>query len=354
MYEQIIEIVENLYDIGKVTEVYEIFGGYINRNFGIVVQKNGIILNYFVRQYKLGATEDEITFEHALINHSIANGLTIAAGVIVNREGTTYVKPSNSRNLFAIYEFLEGEDTYAWDNPTLNDEEYASAAEVLAIFHNASKGFDPKGMERAEKKILDFVPTFPETFKRIAKKTRDTQFYRYYINNLDNILQAMERTRIPEEDVNKMPFNPIHCDFHPGNLKFQDNKVVGIFDFDWYKIDLRLFDVCFALVYFCSRWYNKHDGEMQLDKCADFLSTYQETLRKLGGLEPLNEVELKNLLPMLTASTLYLINWIVTTYHTDPGPNDNEYLAYLKHTVKLMYWIEAHKPNIEEMVATIQ
>jgi len=351
--EQIIGIVEDLYDIGKVTEVYEIFGGYINQNFGIIVQKNGITSNYFVRQYKLGVTEDEITFEHALINYSIANGLTIAARVIVNREGTTYVKPSNSRNMFAIYEFLEGEDKYTWDNPTLNDEEYASAAEALAIFHNTSKGFDPKGLERAEKKILDFVPTFPETFKRIAKEKRNTKFYSYYVNNLDNILKVTEKTRIVEEEVSKLLFNPIHCDFHPGNLKFENNKVVGIFDFDWSKIALRLFDVCLALIYFCSRWYDEHDGEIRLDKCADFLSMYQETLRKLGGLEPLNEVELKNLLPMLTASTLYLINWIVTTYHTDPGLNDDEYLAYLKHTVKLMYWIEAHKPNIGKIVVTI-
>jgi homoserine kinase type II len=351
--EQLIEIVENLYDIGKVIEVYEIFGGYINRNFGIVVQKNGISSNYFVRKYKLGITEDEIKFEHALINHSIFHGLTIAAGIIVNREGTTYVKPANSRSMFALYEFLKGEDKYTWDNPTLNDEEYASAAEVLAIFHNASKDFDPKGLKRVEKKILDFVPTFPEIFTRIAKEKCNTKFYRYYANNLDHLLHVVENTRIAKEDIGKMPLNPIHCDFHPGNLKFEDNRVVGIFDFDWSKIDLRLFDVCFALLYCCSRWYDKYDGEMRLGKCADFLRTYQKTLGKLGGLEPLNSVELQNLLPMLTAANLYLINWIVSTYHSDSSLNDYEYLAYLKHTTKLMYWIEEHKADIEEMVATI-
>ena len=352
--EQLIEIVESLYDIGKVVEVYEIFGGYTNRNFGIIVQKNGITSNYFVRKYKLGVTEDEIQFEHALITHAILNGLTIAAGIIVNREGATYVKPTNSRNMFAIYEFLQGEDKYTWDNPVLNDEEYASAAEVLAIFHNASRDFDPKGLKRVEKNILDFVPTFPATFKKIAEEKRNTKFYRYYVNNLDHLLQVIEETRIPEDDIGKMLLNPIHCDFHPGNLKFDNNKVVGIFDFDWSKIDLRLFDVCFALLYCCSRWYDKYDGEMRLDKCADFLRTYQETLASLGGLDPLNNVELQNLLPMLILANLYLINWIVGTYHTDPDLNDYEYLAYLKHTVKLMYWIEEHKTDIEKMAVTIQ
>lgn len=46
----------------------------------------------------------------------------------------------------------------------------------------------------------------------------------------------------------------IHGDYHPGNVKFQDGKVSGIFDFDWSNADLRCFDVAIALLYFCSVW----------------------------------------------------------------------------------------------------
>jgi hypothetical protein len=38
---QITEIVESLYDIGTVTAVYEIFGGFNNRSFGIEALKMG-------------------------------------------------------------------------------------------------------------------------------------------------------------------------------------------------------------------------------------------------------------------------------------------------------------------------
>ena len=162
----------------------------------------------------------------------------------------------------------------------------------------------------------------------------------------DSILQAIAETRVPAEDIGQMPVNPIHCDFHPGNLKFEHNKVVGIFDFDWSKIDLRLFDVCFALLYFCSRWYDKYDGELRLNRCADFLRTYQESLGKSGGLEPLNAVEFHNLLPMLSFANLYLINWTVRTYHANPALNDYEYLAYLKHSVRLMYWMKEHQDEV--------
>lgn len=113
---QIVEIVEELYDIGKVKEVYEIFGGYINRSFGIVVQTNEGSKDYFLRKYKRGIAVNEVKFEHALINHCIARGLTVAARVIANRKNRTYVKPSNSRSIFAVYEYLIGEDKLSGTN----------------------------------------------------------------------------------------------------------------------------------------------------------------------------------------------------------------------------------------------
>jgi len=344
--EQIVEIVEELYDIGSVKEVYEIYGGYVNRNFGLVVQKSGKTKNYFLRKYKKGIDEDEIRFEHSMINHLIANGFTIGAGIIVNKEGTTYVKPSNSRNTFAVYEFLKGDDKYTWDNPDLNDEEYVNSAEVLAIFHDASRDFNPKGLQRHEAKILDFVLTLPAIFKKYVKEDRNTKFHKYFSENIDNIIEVIEKNNIDEEDVKKMPFNALHYDFHPGNLKYENNKVVGIFDFDWSKIDLRLFEISLSLLYFCSCWDADHDGELRLDKCTIFLKSYQDTLKKHGGLEPLNDIEFKNLPKMLALANIYLINWEATDYYGNMDLNDYEYLAYLKHNVRLMQWIEEHKDEI--------
>ncbi|UCH20708.1 MAG: phosphotransferase [Deltaproteobacteria bacterium] len=349
---QIVEIVEQFYRIGEVKEVYEIHGGYINRSFGLVVQTDKGLKDYFLRKYKRGIAPDEIKFEHALINHCIAKGLTVAARVIANRQGRTYVKTSNSRSIFAVYEFLNGDDKYTWDNPILNDEEYISAAKLLAIFHNAARDFDPKGLQRVEARILDLLPTFSVSLQEYAQATSTSKFDRYFLDNLKHILNVINNTRFDQTETSKMPLNPIHCDYHPGNLKFENSQVVGIFDFDWSKVDLRLFDVCLALAYFCSSWEDHHDGEIRLDKCILFLKTYQEQMKRMGVMAPLNEIEIKNLPTMLAAANLYLINWIVTTYYTDPDLNDYEYLAYLKHTVRLMHWIENHVNDITQMAST--
>ena len=352
--EQIVEVVEGYYDLGRVLDVDEIFGGYINRSFKFTVRKDGTEADYFLRKYKKGATEDEILFEHDMISHSIANGLDICASVIPTVNRTTFVKSQISRSKFAVYTFLKGEDKYTWDNPIMEDPEYESAARVLATFHNATKDFDPKGRSRVEPPIIDMVSTLPGTFIDCAKQSRNTKFHLYYTHKLDTILSAIKHNTIPEKDLEQMPVNAIHCDFHPGNLKFEANKVVGIFDFDWSKIDLRLFDVCLALAYCTSSWEEHSDGTLLLDKCRIFLTAYQERLSELNGLAPLNQTELKHLPTMMAMANFFLLNWDIVAYYDEEGLNDYEYLAYLKHNVRLLEWIEENKEEFAAIASSIK
>ena len=60
MEKQLSEIVEDLYAIGTVINVYEIFAGFTNRGFGIRTRKGSDSNTYFVRQYKDGVTLKEI------------------------------------------------------------------------------------------------------------------------------------------------------------------------------------------------------------------------------------------------------------------------------------------------------
>lgn len=358
VHSQVVYVFQH-YNLGKVTDVYEIFGGYVNRSFGVYTEKDGEKYCYFVRMYKPGIRESEIELEHSLIDFSIANGLDMAAGLIRADNQKTYVKISEEikgkvvKRFFAVYDFLPGEDKYTWDNPNLNDEEYASAAMVLATLHNSARNFDPRGRKRAEPKIMELLPMLPGLFREFAEREVNTKFHKYFLNNIDEIIAIVDRIRIPEDELKKMPFNPIHSDFHPGNLKFKDNKVVGIFDFDWCKIDLRLFDVCLALVYACSSWQDESDGVMLLEKSAIFLESYQKTLQALGGLPPLNDVEIQYLPSMIAAANVYLINWGVTAYYSGKDLNVYEYLAYLQHNVRLMKWIENHGAEILQMAKSI-
>jgi hypothetical protein len=88
-----------------------------------------------------------------------------------------------------------------------------------------------------------------------------------------------------------LPELVIHCDYHPGNLKFEDGHVTALFDFDWSKIDLRVFDVGLALFYFFAGWGGDLDGCLRLEPLGIFLQAYQERLRNSQGIGPLSKDE---------------------------------------------------------------
>ena len=351
--QQLIDIMAEFYDLGRVQEVCEIFGGYVNRSYRLVVQRAGIRHDYFLREYKAGIAEDQIKFEHALINHCAARGFTLAARVIADRQGATYIKPAKSDGFMAVFEFLEGEDKYAWNNPALHDEEFVSASRMLANFHTAAIGFDPETLQRVAPPIRELLPTLRSGFKRYAQSGSDSKFHRFFLLHLENILVSIENCQVTEADASHMPLCPIHCDFHPGNLKYQNNRVVGIFDFDWSKIDLRLFDVCMAVDYFCSSWDERNDGHLHLEKAALFLNAYQDQLHQADAMKSLVAAEINNLPGMLTAASLCIISWIVSTYSGDNDLNEDEYLTYLKHSVRLMYSIEKQRRNISKMAVEL-
>ena len=146
-----------------------------------------------------------------------------------------------------------------------------------------------------------------------------------------------------------MKIIPIHCDYHPGNLKFRDEKGVGIFDFDWSKIDYRLFDVALGLVYFTSIW-NEQAAGLRPDKFALFLSTYNEACNRFAQIDPLTNQERKYLVPMLSIANLYVLNWDLVDFYETPDQNDDEYYSYINHNIGLVHWLAHHEDELEVWV----
>ena len=149
-----------------------------------------------------------------------------------------------------------------------------------------------------------------------------------------------------------MPRHVIHNDYHPGNLKFRDSDIIGLFDFDWSKIDYRCFDIALAITYFFSAWEGQQDGELQLDKTELFIAAYQNTLKGTPGLGPLSDLELKYLPHMISASNLYVLNWTITDFYGNKVDPD-EYLVYLRHGVNFIKWLEMEENwrKLDSMVA---
>lgn len=357
---QLREIILNHYEIGALVGYEQLERGYVNISYIIETVTNGKKTRYFLRRYKEGTKEVEVEFEHSVINHLIKKNFNLVAKVINTKDGKTYVKQFEDGGdrdkgegvFYAVFDFLPGQDKYTWVNPACSDEELKNAAAILAQFHNAVFDLNPEG-KRYEPKIIDFLPRIAENVERCAKRAGKTEFDAYFLANLSPILETIDRTlrAIDEKEYQEMVHLVIHCDYHPGNLKFQNHEITGLFDFDWSKVDARCFDVALAITYFCAAWEGKEDGDLQLHKAAVFLDAYQNTLKGIHGIGPLSSIELKYLPHMINASNIYVLNWAIEdVYSNETDPH--EYLIYLQHGVRIMRWLE-NKDNwdrVEKMI----
>lgn len=358
---QLNHLVEHYYQLGTVIDAYEIFGGYTNRSFGIIVRdEKGDLHDYFVRKYKKDATAADIEVEHALIEYAAAHGMDEISTVIRTRDGKSFVQLEEEkegeriRRYFAIYTFLDGDDDYDWINTEMTPEEDREFARILAKFHDSVNGFDPG--EKAEPKIMDMMKNLPTCFvecnKGMCVDSCD-RFDMLWKESREDLIQHCDKVlkHITPELMVRMPMSVCHCDAHPGNVKWDHGKCVGIFDFDWAKLDLRLFDVCYALVYACSSWRAHSDGTLYFDRCRYFLDGYNDYLKEHGTLTPLTEAEKEAFPYMMIAGGLYLANWCTCYYADYEVLSEYEYFYYLAHTVRLIHFFDKHIDDLKELIS---
>jgi homoserine kinase type II len=351
---QLAEVVAGEYDLGDVLRVEQIFGGFENLSFAVITGDGDGEHRHFVRKYKYGTVEREIRYEHALVRHIRDKGLELPARVFQTRQGDTLVTreellgAERVERFFAVYEMLVGEDKYTWTENRCTDAEYEDAARVLARFHQAAHDFEPGDLFREQPPIMDYLATMAGTFNGYAATTKGTKYDQYFLAQLPGILEAIDRGLTLAPDLEGLPRCPVFCDYHPGNLKWRDGHAVGLFDFDWTKLDYRVFDIAIGIVYFCTSWEDTDDGKLRLDKAEIFLKAYQDEASRTEAPGPVTDAELAALPRMLAIAALYVVSWDIVAYYIDRDPNDDEYLYFLEHNVAFVEFIEAH---LDELVA---
>lgn len=349
------------YDLGELVVYVKDTRGYVNTSYTIELRDSSGQKMYFLRKYKIGIGENDLQFEHSVIKHLLTNQFNLIAQIFPTKTGESFVRAYKENGddqtceYYAIFEYLKGEDKFTWINPVCSNEEIQNAASVLAHFHAAIYGFTPDG-KRTEPKIIELLPSIKTNLEEFSKQTRQTPFAQKLAEDLPLIEKMIGRTLtvLKEQDQGDIVQLVIHCDYHPGNLKFDKSEVIGLFDFDWSKVDARCFDIALAIKYFFSNWEAETDGELRLDDIVTFLQAYQQTLENSSGLSPLNAAELALLPHMISASILYILNWTILDYYQNEV-DELEYLGYLQHILNILKWMDDQKnwSNLERTISTL-
>ncbi len=365
-------LVEEKAKLGTLNKVYEIFGGYVNRSFGVEMTNNeGEAVDYFVRRYRATQAISDVLSEHELIAFCIERGLDMAAGLEKMEDGKTYTMMTNEEDgleyPWAIYRYLYGEDPFDWINQVLSPEEDAAMGRCQANLHGSAYGFT--GGEKEEPQIYEFLSggKMKDHFiackdvEGIPKRDRYDLLYRtalpYVCEMVDKAAEGLKASGMLEEG--KGYKTVCHCDYHPSNVKWKDGECCGIFDFDWSKVDYRLFDICFGLVYTCTNWgalenyVYKNDGELDLERTKHYLKGYVEKTLDKGVLPAFTEEEKKAFPYMFLAGMLYLWNWCTDYYNFPEDYNEYEWHYYLEHIYLGIKFADEHIEDIYNVIASI-
>jgi homoserine kinase type II len=87
-----------------------------------------------------------------------------------------------------------------------------------------------------------------------------------------------------------------------------------------------------------------------LDKFELFLRIYNDRCGSRSSPGSLTELEKAFLPSMLAAANLFVLHWTVVDYYNIENPDDDEYMVYLNHGLKLMNWIETQKDRIAGII----
>jgi homoserine kinase type II len=365
-FQQIQDLVEEIYQLGSLNRIYEIFGGYVNRSFGVEVTKaDGKAMDYFVRRYRATTTDEDISFEHRIVTYAIEHGCDLAAGVMKTPTGETFVKiPWKTEEATLVYpwaisEYLYGEDPYDWVNNELKPGEYASMARALARFHASSKGFE--GGVKSEPQIYKFLDVKKDYFihlfdgKPVSKMDCYVNSYNKHLNYVlsmcDKARKGMADSGMHEEG--KGTKVACHSDYHVSNVKWKDGECCGIFDFDWTKEDYRLGDIGYSLTISIASWDAMEDGTIDLKKVRAYMKGYCDATKEIDVLPELSAEEKKAFPYMVLAGAIYLFHWSTDYAHDWENLNNFEYAYYVNHLIKTIHFVEDHIDDLYQLICSL-
>ncbi len=347
------------YDLGELVDCQKNERCFVNTSYEICMLAAGERKRFFLRKYKPGIGEEELRFEHSLIEHLVEAGAPVAR-IHHTTSGESFFHGLDAAGngpgaFYTVFDFLPGEDRFTWVDPRLTDAQLRSSAAVLAALHLHAGSFVPKG-RRIEPKILELLPVIAETWSGCPGRSKGTilddrikQHLDIVRGNINATLAAMQ-----EAEAQDLPEMVIHCDYHPGNLKFSGESVSGVFDFDWSKVDLRVFDLGLAIWYFCASWEGSVDGSLRLDAAATFLHAYQQSLALHPEAVTLGPREAHYLPIMINAGNLYVLHWTILDYF-EKDVDLAQYLVFLDHSLNFVRWYSqpSNCHALEEMIARV-
>jgi len=189
------------------------------------------------------ARPDWVRFDHALFAHLRAHRLP-APEPVPDAAGEGWVQLGDA--CYELLRYVEGEQHAPGDA-----RELAEAGRLLARVHRATADFAPP-VEKPWPRFHDPALGW-QGLQALVAQARSPDADAAQVAVLERALELAGALaeRLPEGAYRALPEVVVHGDYHPANLKFRQERVVGLFDWDWASRQPRMVDLADGLLFFC-------------------------------------------------------------------------------------------------------
>lgn len=232
-----------------------------------------------LKQYKASLSVSAIRFEHEVLRYLAQAGFCVPH-LLPSRSGSTLVT-ANGRH-YALFDFVDGfryTDFY-W-RPQRKREFLAQAGRALAELHRATDGFRPEGSKQdgftpdGDRPWRDhrwYVAELQRGAAEMRSRPNQDGFERFVLEGMERLQRGLEvlgaRVEAHHPALLKLI---VHGDYGPYNLLFNRSGLAAVLDFECTRLDLRIYEVLFALY----RFAGTSDGSLNLDKAYTFYTAYR-------------------------------------------------------------------------------
>lgn len=244
-------------------------------------------LGQFLLKRRAPGRDDEarVDLAHQLQARLSGEGFPIAP-LIPTRDGATVVRVEG--RTYELFRYVESSG-YA-----KSPEAAAAAGDALGRLHAITGTFThaselSHGSFHASRNVEQAFEQIPTAVQAVEPSLDERDLARTCRLLRKGYLEAMRR--VETSGWAEFPRQVIHGDWHPGNVLFQDERVVAVLDFDSARIEPRVVDVANGLIQFTmlmsadedpTAWPEGFDGR----RMESFLQSYDLTVRSDGTARP--------------------------------------------------------------------